>query len=45
MRKLEGRFIYWGLRETEKRALETQHLSLCGVCKGNVEGGLLYWGP
>jgi len=26
-------------------ALEVERLSLCEHCKGNLEGGLLYWGP
>jgi hypothetical protein len=45
MGNLEGRFIYLGLYETEKRAPETQHLSLWRLCKGYLEGGLLYCGP
>jgi hypothetical protein len=45
MGNLEGRFICLVLRETEKRAPETQHLCLWRLCKGNLEGGVLYWGP
>jgi len=28
-----------------KEALEMGHLSLWVLCEGNLEGGLLYWGP
>jgi hypothetical protein len=28
-----------------KGALEVERLSLRELCEGNLEGGLLYWGP
>jgi hypothetical protein len=28
----------------QKRTLETERLSVSGLCGGNLEGGLLYWG-
>ena len=28
-----------------KWALEVECLSLCELCEGNLEGGLLCWGP
>jgi len=28
-----------------QRALEVEHLFLRELCKRNLEGGLLYWGP
>ena len=34
-----------GTVKDEWRALEMEHLSLGGLCEGNLEGGLLYWGP
>jgi hypothetical protein len=48
---LKERQIIWGvcslgtLRDSWRRALETEHLSLWALCEGNLERGLLYWGP
>jgi hypothetical protein len=44
--KLEGGFVYRGLRETVKEGSGTgASLAVWGLCEGNLEGGLLYWGP
>jgi hypothetical protein len=31
------------LRDSSRRALEMENLSLWALCEGNLEGGLLYW--
>jgi hypothetical protein len=33
------------LKDECKRALETEHLSMREFLEGNLEVGLLYWGP
>jgi hypothetical protein len=30
-------------RDKERCVLDMAHPSLCGVCEGNLEGGILYW--
>jgi hypothetical protein len=44
--KLEGRFVYWGVRETVKEGSGngSDRLSVWGLCEGNLEGWHLYWG-
>ena len=33
------------LRDRGRRPLEMERFSLLELCEGNLEGGLLYWGP
>jgi len=44
--KVEGRFVYRGLRQTVKEGSGngSDRLSVWGFCDGNLEGWHLYWG-
>jgi len=43
--KLEGRFVYRGFQEIVKEGSRNgMSLSLWGLCEGNLERWLIYWG-
>ena len=44
MGNLEGGSSYPRIRETLRRAVEKEHLSIWELCDGNLEGSLLYRG-
>jgi hypothetical protein len=45
MGNLEGGSFTRDFERWMKEALEVERLSLRELCEGNLEGGLLYWGP
>jgi hypothetical protein len=42
---LEGRFFYWGIRETDVGEYWKRSVCLWDLYERKVEGGLLYWSP
>jgi hypothetical protein len=41
---LEGGILLGTLKNTESKALESEHHAQWHHCKGNLEGWLLFWG-
>ena len=41
----KGAYLPGTWKDGWRRAVETERLSLWELCKGNLQGGLLYWLP